>query len=760
MSPATLDPDIPFDLAETKLAAPLVRPGTVAKADVIARLSASSAHLATVVAPAGYGKTTLLARWADADPRPFAWVALDSRDDDPIVFLRYVAAAIHRVEPLPPPVFEALSGPGGSTWSTRVPRVGNALGGLERPMVLVFDDLHSVAGPACLDVVSALLDYVPAGSQIAIATREAPALPLARWRAHGRVEEIGVAELRLNEREAGLLLEAAGVAFDAADVSALTDRTEGWPAGLYLAALAVQAGAPSAIAAAGFSGQERFVSEYFRLELLSRLPASEAQFLKHTSVLDRMNGPLCDSVLETTRSAETLEALERTNCFLVPLDRRREWYRYHHLFGELLRDELERSEPEVMRALNRRAMDWCIANDLPESAVVYGHAAGETDTVAGLVEALALPLYYDGRRETLEEWLGWFSDEELVRHPGLAVNGAWLRVLTGRSAEAEHWLALAESAAPEVALSDGSATIVPWVATLRAHMMVDGIEQALADADLALTQLAPESVWRPTAHLSRGVAAALLGATAHATDELTATIEMGRAAGAVEEVYLAHAQLALLAAERGAWSDARSQAQAAAVLVEGAGLGDYSTSAITHAATARVAVHEARHQDARAALARAHRLRPLLDEGIPWLTIGVGLELTRAHLALGEVNAARTALDETERMLELRPQMGSLVEDARELRARVAAGAGSSGAWAMSLTGAELRLLPYLATHLTFPEIASRLFISRNTAKTEAVAIYRKFGVSSRSEAIERAVELGLLEGSIYPPRADLIQDG
>ena len=359
------------------------------------------------------------------------------------MFLRYVAAAIHRVERLSPSVFEALSGPGGSTWSTRVPRVGNALAALERPMVLAFDDLHAVAGPSCLDVVSALLDYVPTGSQIAIASREAPALPLARWRAHGRVEEIGVADLRLNEREAGLLLQAAGVELDAADLSALTERTEGWPAGLYLAALAVQAGAPSAIAVAGFSGQERFVSEYFRLELLSRLPATEARFLKHTSVLDRMNGPLCDSVLETTRSAETLEALERTNCFLVPLDRRREWYRYHHLFGELLRDELERSEPEVMRALNRRAMDWCIANDLPESAVVYGHAAGETDTVAGLVETLALPLYYDGRRETLEQWLGWFSDEDMVRHPALAVNGAWLCVLTGRSAEAEHWLALA-----------------------------------------------------------------------------------------------------------------------------------------------------------------------------------------------------------------------------------------------------------------------------------------------------------------------------
>ncbi len=206
------------------------------------------------------------------------------------------------------------------------------------------------------------------------------------------------------------------------------------------------------------------MSDYFRLELLSRLPAAEAQFLKYTSVLDRMSGGLCDAVLETTRSAHTLETLERTNCFVVPLDRRAEWYRYHHLFGELLRDELERSEPEVLPALNRRAMDWCIANDFPEAAVVYGHAAGETDTVAGLVDALALPLHYDGRMETLEEWLGWFGDDELRRYPALAVLGAWVRALTGRPADAERWLALADGATSTIPLSDGSATIEPWVA--------------------------------------------------------------------------------------------------------------------------------------------------------------------------------------------------------------------------------------------------------------------------------------------------------
>ena len=671
-----------------------------------------------------------------------------------------MAAAIHRVEPIPAETFEALSGPAESVWSKRVPRLGSAFAALERPLVLVLDDLHAVANPSCLDVLAALFAYVPAGSQIAIASREEPALPLARWRAHGSVQEIGVPDLRLDEPEAKLLLEAAGVQLDASELSELTERTEGWPAGLYLAALSMQAGAPSSASAAGFSGGDRFVSEYFRFELLSRLPPAEAQFLMYTSVLDRMSGGLCDAVLETTRSADMLEALERRNCFVVPLDRRGEWYRYHHLFGQLLRKELERSEPDILPELHRRAMAWCLAHDLREAAVVYGHAAGETDAIAGLVDSLALPMHYDGRLETMDEWLGWFSADDLRRYPALAVEAAWVRALTGRPAEAERWLGLAEGATSTIPLSDGSATIEPWVATLRAGMMPDGVEQAVADADLALHQLSPDSGWRPAALVLRGAAHALLGATDRATDDLTAAAKAGRAGGAAEIVILAQAQLALLAANQGAWGKAGQRARAAQALVEERGLGGYSTSALAYVATARVALHEARPGDARAAVTGAHRLRPLLDHGLPWLTVQVGLELTRAHLALAEPGAARTILTETEQVLELRPDLGVLADEARELHERVAATSGSGGAWAMSLTGAELRLLPYLATHLMFPEIASRLFISRNTVKTEAVSIYRKLGVSSRSEAVERAVQVGLLESSVYPPAANLIPGG
>ena len=540
----------------------------------------------------------------------------------------------------------------------------------------------------------------------------------------------------------------------------MTERTEGWPAGLYLAALSLQAGAPSPAGATDFGGDDQFVTEYVRFELLSRLPPAEARFLQHTSVLDRMCGTLCDAVLQSTRSAQTLEALARTNGFVVPLDRRAEWYRYHHLFGELLRNELERSEPHVVAALNRRAMDWCVANGLTEEAIAYGRAAGETDAIAGMIDALALPTHYDGRIDTLKEWLSWFSDEELARYPALAVYGAWVRVLTGQPDEAERLLALADGATSTITLSDGSATIEPWVATLRAHMMPDGVGPALADADLALSQLPPASAWVSTALLARGVAHALLGATDRATECLTETVERGLALGAVEEIYLAQAQLALLAARQGAWAEAGQRARAAQAVVDEAGLGDLSSSAIAHAASARVALHEARPEDARAALTRAHRLRPQLDHGLPWLTVQVGLELARAHLALADAGAARTVLTETERVLELRPQMGVLVDDARELRDRVAASAEPAGAWAMTMTGAELRLIPYLATHLTFPEIASRLFISRNTVKSEAVSIYRKLDASSRSEAVERAVEVGFLERSILPPPANFTLEG
>ena len=239
--------DLPFDLIEAKLALPARRADTVVKTELVERLRSSDARVASVVAPAGFGKTTLCAHVAQLDGRAFAIVSLDERDNDPVVLLRYVAVALDRVERIPPSVFEALSTPGRSVWSTCIPRVCAALSAMTSPIVLVLDDLHFVDDPTSLDAVTALVDHVPERSIIVLASREAPELPLPRLRVQGRALEIGADDLRLDVEGAAALLHNAGLQLDAAAVSELAERTEGWPAGLYLAALSLQAGGSGAL---------------------------------------------------------------------------------------------------------------------------------------------------------------------------------------------------------------------------------------------------------------------------------------------------------------------------------------------------------------------------------------------------------------------------------------------------------------------------------------------------------------------------------
>jgi len=466
-----------------------------------------------------------------------------------------------------------------------------------------------------------------------------------------------------------------------------------------------------------------------------------------------MCGGLCDAVLGGSDSAGVLESLERSNRFLVPLDRTRTWYRYHHLFRDLLRSELEQREPEVVPELNRRAMAWCQANGMLEPALHYAHVAEETDAVTGLFEQLVLPTYYSGGVATVQSWLDWYDDELRGRYPTIAVLGAWVYVLTGRPAEAARCEREAQASTARPALPDGSPSLEPWIATLRAYTCPDGIERTLADCELALDQLGPGGWWQPIAQLGAGCAHALLGAAERALPALVRATELAAAAGARESENLAFAQLALLAIQAGAWENAATHAERAIAILMEAKLDGYLASGLAYAAAARVAIHRGDMTRAREYVAAIHRLRPLLNQGLPWVSVQIGLELTRLHLALGEAGVAGTVLSEAERILSVRPRLGTLGELARELRQRVAATSTPSGAWALSLTAAELRLLPLLTTHLAFPQIGDRLSLSRTTIKTQAISIYRKFGVSSRADAIERAVELGLLEDSRYPAR-------
>jgi LuxR family maltose regulon positive regulatory protein len=742
-----------FELLRSKLDLPQARHGLVERKGLVDRLSrAGERRFVSVVAPPGYGKTTALGQWAARDGREFAWVSLDHRDNDPVVLLTYVAEALNADQEVEPAVFSALMAAGDSVWTSGLPRLGSALASRDQPVVLVLDDVHELKNPGCLDALLALLPHVPHGSQLVLSGRTEARLGLAKLRAAGELLELRPAALAFNNTEARALLAAAGVDVTEREAATLNEHVEGWAAGLYLAALSLSGGDSSL---ASFGGDDRFVTDYLRTEELARVGPAELEFLLRTAILDRMYGPLCDAILERSDSAQVLEQLERENLFVVPLDHRREWFRYHHLFREMLQAELGRREPELVATLNRRAASWCEANGELGVAIEYASAAGDTDELARLVTACAFPYYRSGRVTTVEGWLELFDDPVLLeRYPAIAVVGAWLHALGGRPEAAERWALALETRGSESTMPDGS-PLDAWAPSVRALLCRQGVEQMRVDAEAALTLLAAASPWRPVSVLLRGIAFLLSGDSEHADAILNQAAEVAVVEGAVWVGVLAHSERALLALERDDLAVAESELAFAGAFIDGTSAANHVVMAMLFAVTARLAIAKGEGARAREALVSAQRIRPMMTYALPWFAVQARLELAKAHLALLDPRGAATLCREAEDVLRRRPLLGTLVAEAKSVRARIATVPDQSSGWASTLTAAELRLLPLLTTYLSFREIAERLFVSRNTVKTQAISIYRKLDASSRSEAIERAIELGLVDA---PPASRAVE--
>ena len=735
----------PFPILESKLTPPLPRRGMVPRGDLRDRLDASAVTpVVAICAPPGYGKTTLLADWAARDPRPFAWLSIDGRDNDPAVLLRYITVALDRQEAIDDTVFGALSSPGASVMADIVPRLGAALSTRADPVVVALDDIHLLHNQECLDAVAVLIDHLPARSQVAIASRGELPLLVGRLRAEGRIAEIGPDDLAMGHQEAGSLLRAADLELAEADVAELTRRTEGWPVALYLAALAIKARGRSSRVT--LEGRDRFLVDYLQSVLLSRLSPTDVRFLTRTAVLDRLSGPLCDAVMDTTGSAHVLESLERSNLLVIALDHHREWYRYHHLFRELLRAGLERNEPELVPELTLRAATWCEHNGLPEAAIEYAMDAGDADRVARLLERLTFPAHRGGRDTTLQTWFGWIeTNGKIERYPEVAALGAWVQAFSGHSAAVERWADAADRGPSDEQRSSGGDSLDGWgLALLKAVLCRDGMEQMRADAELALSRLPVGSIWRPTAHLLLGMSHLLAGESRVADGVLADAVEVAEDGGATIAASIALAERSILAMEREEWIEAGSQAERARSAVREAHLDDYVSSVLVYAAAARVAIHRGDARQAHEDLARAQRLRPQLTYVLPVFAVQARLELVRAYVALTDVAGARTVLREADDVLRRRPHLGILARQADELRSQLG-NIRAEVIGASSLTAAELRLLPLLSTHYSFREIGERLHLSPHTVKSQAMSVYRKFGVSSRSQAIDRARVLGLL---------------
>jgi LuxR family transcriptional regulator, maltose regulon positive regulatory protein len=710
------------------------------------RLSAlEGVRVVSVSAPAGYGKTTLLAQWAAADKRPFAWVSLEKRDNDPAAFLTYLAAAADGIHAVEPAAFRAAASGADAMWTTALPRLGAAFAAIGRPMVLVLDDVHTLTNRDCLDALLPISKQLPQGSQLVLSSRAENGLPLARLRASGRLLELTGCDLSLSGDEAGALIAANGVDVSDEDLRALNERTEGWVVGLYLAArFAEHAGADKLSA---FHGDDRFVADYIRSELLSMLKRTEIEFLTRTSILDRMSAPLCDAVLERCDSARRLQRLDEGNFFVIPLDHHREWYRYNHLVHEMLRSELGRLEPELPAVLHARASAWFEQHGMAEEAVEHAAAAGDIDELARLVSVYALPFYRSGRVVTVERWFRRFGDlEVLLRFPAVAAFGAFLSALRGRPEEAERFAYALEYTEDDGPMPDGSPSPEPWAALVRAFLCSRGLREMGSDARLALDELPPTSFWRPAALGLLGVSLLLEGDAEHAEELLVETVDQARGSGAIYPGVIASAELTLMALEQDDVDRAEAQLAIARGLLEDQPIEDYVIAAIYLAAAARLALTKGQAATARGLLVRAMRMRPQLSTAFPWFAVQTRLELARAHLMLADSDGARTLLREASDVIRQRPDLGTLMDKARELQEALSNVASIEDGWASTLTAAELRLLPLLTTHLSFREIAERLFVSRNTVKSQAISVYRKLGASSRSEAIQRALELGLVD--------------
>jgi LuxR family transcriptional regulator, maltose regulon positive regulatory protein len=760
-------------LLAAKLHVPRPRPGLVPRPRLLQRLTEGMGReLVLVCTPAGFGKTTLLAEWVRAGQRPVAWLSLDEADNDSARFWRHVAAALDPVRPGVAERVSALLGPSPlASFEGPVTALVNELAEVAEEVVLVLDDYHMIQVPAVHASVEFLLQHLPSPLRLVLASRADPPLRLARLRGRGQLAELREADLRFTLQEAGELLGATvGAELPKVAVAALGNRTEGWAAGLQLAALSLQGRSDIGEFVEGFSGSHRYVLDYLAEEVLDRQPQQLRTFLLESSVLERLCGPLCEVVTGRADSQQLLEQVERANLFLVALDDVRGWWRYHHLFADLLRVRLQQQRPERVPELHRAAADWCEQHGLVDDAIRHAGAAGDLSWAAQLVEQHFEAVL--GRREdaTLRRWLELLPAEVVRSRPRLCLLQAFWALIGSRVEAVERLLDAAERAVtdtgdepyqPAVGRPASLVANIPAaIARLRggaAHLRGDA-EQAILFARRALAELDEgewmlESVTRwqlvgaewlrgQPAEAERGFLSAISSLAAwRATGQLTLV--------AWGYDHLGHAQRA-----RGRLGAALATYQEALEAVAGEpGQPVMPAAGIAHVGLAEV--HYER-DELDAALEHATQGVPLARQ-LGWtLPLVAGLTiLARIRQARGDPAAAQEAVHEAEQF-QLDEAVVGLLNPAPAVRARLALSNGQVEA------AARWVLQRGLAVHdqPSFPRERDYLILARvllaQQAPERAVAILEPWAALAAAQGrAESVIEFLALQALAHADRGD-----
>jgi ATP/maltotriose-dependent transcriptional regulator MalT len=738
---ATLDVTRP--LLTTKLHPPPGREQTVPRSRLVEYLRARpEVKLTLIAAPAGSGKTTLLGIWRELEEptRPIAWLTLDQDDNDPVVLWTYVLAALRSASPtLDVPLSPEQVGPARIV-DVLLPELVNALTALG-DAALVLDDFHRISSGPARESVAWFVEHAPSTFQLVLATRSEPALPLAALRAHGALLELRAEELGFTPAEADMLLnDRLGLRLEREDVDNLVERTEGWPAGLYLAALSLQAVEDRRSFVSRFGSRNRHVVDFLVDEVLDAHEPELQDLMLRSSIFDRLCGPLCDFVLEREGSGELLDRLSRTNLFLLPLDDQDEWYRFHHLFAQLLRVELEHRRPGVAPALHRRAYEWHRDQGSVSEAIEHATEAGAFTEATELVTAAWFRTLGLGRYATILGWLARFPTELLRGNAPLLLVRAWVLSLCGRREEAAAAIEKLETLGwpNREPLPDGSVSLEASLATIQAAFPGGDVGSGYAHALRAVELQTPETPFWPAVCWPLGMCSYYRGDLDVADRWFR---EAADAAAANERWLVAASSLAylsLIAGDRGQTDDQRIRAEQASTVAREHGIEEMNGEvhvAIGGSLAARGELAEALPFFARGIAVSRSLGRPL--------DVANGLIRQAAVLqALGRRGDAAGAIGEARATVESCADPGILTEQVEALERQPRAQTPLPEA---KLSERELVILRMLRGPLSERDIGRELYVSHNTVHSHTRSIYRKLGVSSRAGALRRAIALGLL---------------
>ncbi|HUK94236.1 MAG TPA: LuxR C-terminal-related transcriptional regulator [Gaiellaceae bacterium] len=714
----------------------------VARPRLTGVLVGAAPELLLLAAPPGFGKSTLLAQWSELDDRPFAYLSLAHGASDSGVFWGSVVEAIREVVPdVGEATLAMLHAPGPAAHDAALPVLLGELEAAETDLVLVLDDYQAVTSHACHESLSSFLEVAPRSVTVAISTRADPPIPLARLRVLGELLELRATDLGFtSEEEAAFLNEALGLDLPPDSLVRLHERTEGWPAGVQLAALSLAGVTDRASFVEHFGGSSRHVVDYLTEVVLDALEPDLRRFLLETSILDTLTAPLCDAVTSRDDSDELLHTAERSNLFLSPLDDRREWYRYHQLFAEVLQSELLRGHAELVPELHRRAFEWLAAGGYTYDAMRHAVAIGEIDAAGALLRERWRPAFARVRAEATLRCLGALPAETVRRDARLGTMETWALSMLNRRDEAR--LALESMRATGSELSD-ERTVETGTALVHACFPWGDVGSMLPAA-LRLNELRDEypPEWRPVTLIALGWAHWFSGrpdlARAPVEEALADAprfahwLAVAVAKGLLARIYLASGDLAA----------AENLAREAEEILEVERLHARPSAGIVDVALGAVAGARDDLDEAVQLLERGRaKLRVRGEELYVADALLVSAPVLRAH---GNAEEARAALGEARELIGSCPDPGALRDRLEEV-AHALTPAHRRVSADSDLTERELDVLRYLAEGLSKREIGNALFLSFNTIHSHTRSIYQKLRVSSRKDALERARDLGVL---------------